>query len=384
MGEAALGNGLDEEMARAAGELLPDGLVVADDRAVVVGANGRAAQVTGIAVEDLLGRDIREVLPLHDADGTSWWDCTDPWHGLDIRTGHREKLLVIPGGPQVLVTAKYHRPGRNQPVARVLVCLRDAEARRRAEQDQAALLSTVAHELRSPLTSVKGFSSTLLKRWDRFTDDQKRLMLETIEADADRVTRLITELLDVSRLDTGQLRLHPQPVPVASVLDRHVERFVASGAERDGFTVAVADGIDEAWADPDRLDQILVNLIDNALKHGEGRVTIAAGPASAGPGDDGHGAAGPRGGAPVPGEGTVGPVDLTISDDGPGIPPHQREIVFNRFWQGGNRGSSGLGLYIVRGLAEAHGGRVVVEDAPSGGARMRVSLPGEPRPSDEP
>ncbi len=360
MDSATFGSGLTEDMARLAGELLPDGLVVADENAAVVGVNARAEDVTGVRVADLMGRDVRAALPLQDSDGTSWWECTDPWTGINIRTGHREKLLIIPGGPQVLVTAKYHRRGRNQPVMRVLVCLRDAEARRRAEVDQAALLSTVAHELRSPLTSVKGFSSTLLKRWDRFTDDQKRLMLETIEADADRVTRLITELLDVSRLDTGQLRLHPQPVPVEKVLDRHVDRFVASGADRDVFAVDVHPGAAEAWADPDRLDQILVNLIDNALKHGEGRVTIGARPrlSNGGPEPDG--------------------VDLVVSDDGPGIPPHQREIVFSRFWQGGSRGSSGLGLYIVRGLAEAHGGRVAVEDAPGGGARMRVSLPGEP------
>jgi PAS domain S-box-containing protein len=350
----------EQEKAQAFSELLPDGFVSLGPDARVVYVNERAERITGLSRDSLIGRDVREALELRDRDGSLWWERTDPWRGLNIRSGHREKLLLLANGREVLVTARYLRPGRNQPVRRVLLGLRDAEARQRAEADHAALISTVAHELRSPLTSVKGFSSTLLRRWERFTDDQKRLIIETIEADADRVTRLITELLDVSRIDAGRLAIHPRPVDLRAIFAQHVERAVASGHPREQFAVEVADNLPEVWADPDRLDQILANLIENALRHGRGRVTLAAG--------NGH----------DPKSDAAPAADILVSDEGDGIPQPHRMLVFSRFWQGGARGSSGLGLYVVRGLVEAHGGTIGVEDGPGGGALIRVTLPSTP------
>jgi signal transduction histidine kinase len=358
---------LDDPAAARAAELIPDGFVAIDGQGEVVFVNTRASRIIGRPAAEVIGQKVREVVDLLDADGNSWWDITNPWRGLDIRTGHREKLLVLRSGREVLVTAKYLRPGRNRPVNRVHVLMRDALYRRRAEAEHAALISTVAHELRSPLTSVKGFSSTLLRRWERFTDEQKRLMIETIEADADRVTRLITELLDVSRIDAGRLQIRPMPIDLGAVYGRHVERSVASGQERERFDVRVAEDLPEVWADPDRLDQILSNLIENALRHGEGTVTLAAEPASAETRD----LIGARGQSPAA-------VDLVIADEGRGIPADHREVVFSRFWHGQGRGSTGLGLYVVKGLVEAHGGRVAIESSPAGGAQFRLSLPSEP------
>ena len=369
---------MDAESAGVAAELIPDGLVAADGDGRIIFLNTRATRLLGRPREEIVGADIREAVDLQDSDGTSWWTVTNPWGGLRIRTGHREKLLMLRhSGREVLVTAKYLRPGRNQPVNRVNILMRDALYRRRAEAENAAVISTVAHELRSPLTSVKGFSSTLLRRWDRFSDDQKRLMIETIEADADRVTRLITELLDVSRIDSGRLQIRPLPIDVSAVFHRHVERAVASGLERDRFSIEVADDLAEVWADPDRLDQILSNLIENALRHGEGVVTLAAQPSS----DSGAADASAREGLPAKaqqdGHRALG-VDLLVADQGKGIDADHRNLVFSRFWHGSGRGSTGLGLYVVKGLVEAHGGTVHIEDGEAGGARFRISLPSEP------
>jgi len=336
-------------------DLHPDGMLVADDQGLIVYVNARAALIVGISASELMGQDIRKVIPLQENDGRSWWDGADPYNGLAIRSGHREKLLIIPGLHEVLVTAKYVRAGRSKPVTQVVMAIRDAEARRRAEANNSALISTVAHELRSPLTSVKGFSSTLLRRWDRFTDDQKRLMLQTIEADADRVTRLITELLDISRIDAGRLQVRKQPVDVYAAINRHIERFVASGYERERFVLTGhEEALPEVWADPDRLDQILANLMENAVRHGEGLVSLTVAPS--GQGDDEA-------------------VAVTISDEGEGIPPENYPMIFTRFWHRSRRGGTGLGLYVVRGLVEAHGGKVSVGQAASGGAEFRFTLP---------
>jgi len=244
----------------------------------------------------------------------------------------------------------------------LLVGVRDAKARQRVQEEHGALISTVAHELRSPLTSVKGFTATLLRRWDRFTDDQKRLMLETIEHDADRVTRLISELLDISRIDAGRLEVRRQPVDVGAAARRHVERMVASGHTTDRFDVRVVPGLPEVWADPDRLDQVLGNLLENAVRHGEGTVTVevAEGNEPSAPGRPG---------------GHV--VSVTVTDEGEGIAEEDMQRVFTRFWQGRRRGGTGLGLYLVRGLVEAHGGRITVGRGAKGGAQFRFTLPAE-------
>ena len=342
-------------------EFLPDGLVAAvGPERTVRFMNSCAERISGVRAEDAIGGDVREVLPLQDHAGASWWDLTDPWNGLPTRKGHRERLLVLPSGREVLVTAKYVRPAQGEPVEAVVLGLRDAESRRRAENETAALLTTVAHELRSPLTGVKGFSATLLRNWDRLTDDQKRLMLETIEADADRVTRLITELLDVSRINTRHLTVHPQPLDVAAVLRAHAQRRIASGADApadadaERFVVDVPDDLGPVWADPDRFEQIVANLVENAVIHGRGTVRLAA-------------RAGELDGAPA--------VDVLVADDGDGIDPQHRELAFSRFWQDGAKQGTGLGLYLVRGLVEAHGGVIVAEQAPGGGAQLRATFP---------
>lgn len=341
---------------------LPDGLVVADEHGHVVCFNAAAARITAVRAEEALGRRLEAALPLEDLEGRRWWQLTDPYGGLAIRRGQPERNLLLPGGREVLVSARYVRTRPTGPVRRVVVSLRDTEARRRTERGHAELIATVAHELRSPLTSVKGFTATLLAKWERFTDDQKKLMLETVDADANRVTRLIAELLDISRIDSGRLEVRRQPVDMGAAVGRHIQAYVAAGQPADRFLLRIQQPLPDLWADPDKVDQVLSNLLENAVRHGEGTVTIDITPSAS-----------PREGEDDPEANTA--TSVTVSDEGPGIPEESMNRVFTRFWRGSKRGGTGLGLYIVKGIVEAHGGTITVGRALSGGAEFRFTLP---------
>lgn len=336
---------------------LPDGVVVADARRCVVLVNPAAQRLLSTSADAAVGRALADVLPLVDDRDRDWWECTDPWGGLDTRTRQPERQLRLAGGPasgrELLVTARYVRDAERRLV-RVVVALRDTRAREALERSRANLVSTVAHELRSPLTSVKGFTATLLAKWDRFDDDAKRVMLQTVNADADRVTRLIAELLDVSRIDAGRLEVRTQVVDLPAAVGKAVAGRIAAGDREDRFVVQVHGPLPETWADPDKLQQVVGNLLENAVRHGDGIVTVTVGPATV--------------------DGSAG-AQIAVADEGQGIPAETAARVFTRFWRGSTRGGTGLGLYIVKGLVEAHGGRVEVDRAPGGGARFRVLLP---------
>jgi PAS domain S-box-containing protein len=335
---------------KAAYDDLPDGLLIADSEGRVVLLNPAGARLLGRSADEAVGRDYTDVLPLTDPAGQDWWACTSPYLGLSTRSGQPERLLVLPDGHELLVTARFVRDRAGGPVSRLVISFRDAAARRRDERNRADLVSTVAHELRSPLTAVKGFTATLLAKWDRFNDEQKQVMLQTVNGDADRDTRLISELLDVSRIDAGRLQVRKQVVDVRAAVQRAVNGFVAAGQPPERFEVEIAEELPEMWLDPDKLDQVLGNLIENAIRHGSGTVTIAVQPWNDG-------------------------VQLSIADQGEGLSAEAAARVFTKFWRGSGRSGTGLGLYIAKGLAEAHGGIIEADTAPGGGALFRVRLP---------
>jgi signal transduction histidine kinase len=368
-------------------------VVVADEVGRIIVFNRVAGRLTRLDPAEVIGKFVFDVLPLRDADGRDWWVYADPYHGLPTRTRHPERSLYLADGTEILVSVGYVREPRGPrgvrgdgesprdrgvpggrptglALKRLVISLRGAQHRERLERSRAELVSTVAHELRSPLTSVKGFTATLLNKWGRFTDDQKRVMLETVNADADRVTRLITELLDVSRIESGRMEVHRQLVDLPDRARKIIAGRVAAGDAEDRFRLEVRNGLPETWLDADKVDQILSNLVENAVRHGAGIVTIVVEPVHL---DDENGLTDEPDAAAV-----------SVSDQGEGIAPDMAPRVFRQFWRGKPRGGSrrgqhgggtGLGLYIVKGLVEAHGGTIGVCRAPGGGAEFRFIVP---------
>ncbi|HEX2235732.1 MAG TPA: HAMP domain-containing sensor histidine kinase [Actinomycetota bacterium] len=223
-----------------------------------------------------------------------------------------------------------------------------------AETAFAELISKIAHELRSPLTAVQGFSGTLVKRWDRFDDEQRKQLVATIHSDALRMGRVISEVLDLARMETGRLELTRTEVDVGSVAEKALERVAQMpGSER--LELRVADGL-TAWADAGRLEHILGNLVENAVKFSE------EGPVVVGGRDAGDGW-----------------VELSVSDRGNGVEPDRLDALFSGPAPAGRSTAgplgSGLGLYLTKRLVEAHEGDIAVQSRPGEGTTFTVRLP---------
>lgn len=226
--------------------------------------------------------------------------------------------------------------------------------------DGVAVVAAVGHELRSPLTSIRGYTSLLLNRWERIADDDKTLMLNQINHDAERVTRLINELLDVSRIETGRLSLSRRPVDLVE-LSTAVVASVGVTVPGLGVEIDIPGGCPTVPADPDKIEQVLTNLVENAAKY--------ASPT------------GMRIEAHIAGEDErPSAVAVTVRDAGAGIAPEDLPRVFDRWFrrERGQPSGTGLGLWISRGLVEAHGGSLTVASPPGEGAAFTFTLPLDP------
>jgi signal transduction histidine kinase len=218
----------------------------------------------------------------------------------------------------------------------------------------AELISGIAHELRSPLTSIKGFSSTLVKRWDRFTDEQRFQFVETIQKDSERMARIVSEVVDLARLEANRLELHPQPTEVGGVANRAIEQL-SDLAGSDRIVLEVDPGC-YAWADPARLEVVIFNLIENAMKFSDdGPIRVTA------TGEDGE-------------------LVLVVKDEGVGIDAERLPGLFDGPAPPGQHASpsgTGLGLLLTSKLVLAHRGTITVESRSPGGSAFTVTLPTE-------
>ena len=342
-------------------DAIPDGVVVIGADRKLIAINRAAEATCGWPRSEAIGSFYGAVLPLRDASGFLVHERFDPFDGLlstVVATPEREYSLARRDGKEVAVAlrATFVRDDAHR-LERVVVVLREISRRKRLDRARSDLISTVSHEIRSPLTSVKGFTSTLLAKWDRFTDEQKKVMLQTINYDADRVTRLLGDLLDVSRLEAGRLELKRQEVDVVALATDAVMRLRLD-ADQHTIEVAFPDGFPKVTADPNRIEQVLMNLIENAIKYAkEGKIVVS--------GEDGDDA-----------------LTVRVTDEGEGIPGDHLPHIFTKFYRRGSgerRSGTGLGLYICQGIVEAHGGELTVEKSDTTGTVFAFTLPKDER-----
>jgi two-component system sensor histidine kinase KdpD len=226
------------------------------------------------------------------------------------------------------------------------------ELRARTEELRSSLLSAVSHDLRTPLAVITGAATSLRDDADRLTPAARAELLSSIVDDAQRLERVLANLLQLTRVETG-LAPAREWVPAEEVVGAALTRLEAVLRDRAIETAIPADLV--LRIDPVLFEQLLINLIENALKHGAPPIAIRVEP---------------RGGS----------VALEVADRGPGLPPGGGARLFEKFVRASAAPGAGLGLAVVRAIAQAHGGDVVAEDRPGGGAVFRVTIPAPPAP----
>jgi len=232
----------------------------------------------------------------------------------------------------------------------------------RVDRARREFVASVSHELRTPLTIIQGYTEALLDGLVHDAGDREAHLKEILE-EVLRLRRLVDDLLDLRRIEAGALPLARQAVDLGELVARVQEQFSGlAGKKGLVLTTTAPPALPRVLGDPDRLQQVLINLVDNALRvtPAGGRVEVELRP-----------------------DGRAG-VELLVRDTGPGIPPDELPLIWERFYKGDparrRTGGAGLGLAIVRAIVEAHGGRVDVESEPGRGTTFRVTLPAAPRP----
>lgn len=331
----------------------PDGRVIAENQAAV----------------SLLGRSLGE-------EPTSTWPANlllpdgatpnrdDLPIATTIRTGEvvsgMELLVRAPTGAEVPVlvsAAPVKDPGG--PTMAVVAVFREIAALKEASRLKDEFVSVVSHELRSPLTPIRGFVQLVARDLTREGGHEPQVKrLNSIAGQVDRMTRLVDDLLDVSRLKAGSIEIRHRRTDIIELVEEVVRDRDAANATHEIVLITEPQPVVGDW-DSDRLYQVLDNLIGNAMKYSPagGTITVRAGSDQA-----------------------TGDALVSVADQGPGISLQDRERIFSAFYRARDAAASqisglGLGLYICQELVAAHGGRIEVADAPTQGAEFTVRLP---------
>jgi len=341
-----------------------DGIVLIDGQQRVVGFNPALERLTGWRAEEVLGVPCYEVLQTQSQGRAFCQDLCPIRQAGDRDFLFTECQIRSRDGRLIDVGISYGviRDER-QRLAGVVEVIRDISQQKELDRLRSDFVSTVSHELRTPLALIKGYAATLLRPDIELERETRQRFIQQIDEAANRLTRLIDNLLSVSRIEAGRLEVLPASVDLSRLASKVIQDLKGAAIEHQ-FLLQVTTPRPVAWADADKVEQVLLNLLHNAIKFSPPSSTITVSVADSLP---------------------AGQADreyllVSVRDQGRGVPPEHRDRIFERFYQvetGVARSASGtgLGLYICKNLVEAHGGRIWVEPAEGGGSVFRFTLP---------
>ncbi len=352
-----------------------DAIYMADREGRIVAFNPAAELLTGWMADEAIGRDCADVFP------------GDPDSQRPLTLSAATALVLQEGAslPTVVETTIRTRLGSRRHVAAsyayvqasngegpfALAVVRDVSRQKEVEQLKSDFVSMVSHELRTPLAVIKGYAATLLNSHLNLDPPRQLRFLRGINDASDRLTRLIDNLLSVSRLESGRFKLNPQTIDLAEVVRKVVSGMRSSSPNHVLDCSMPPEGV-YVHADRDQMEQVLLNLLTNAIKYspegGEVRIDVRTveGPL-------------PLSHLSTPSERSTWTL-LSVTDHGIGIPPSQVRQIFDKFYRGDaplvrRVAGTGLGLYICKSIVEAHQGHIWVESQPGQGSTFYVALP---------
>lgn len=337
---AALAVAAEREQAAQVLDAVGDGIFLVDGNGVVRLWNRAAERVTGVSAETVNGQAAADVIP--------GWEALAERIPVADRGAPRSVALPVAFAERDLWLSFVAVRGADG----VVYAFRDLTVERRLEEVRSDFVATISHELRTPMAGVYGAAETLLHRDRDLSVEQRRQLLEMIGTQATRLKQITEAVLLTSRLDRDELPVERTPVDLAELVRSTID---AMGPQLSEVAVDVPPNVGTASGDADRIQQVLVNLLDNAVKYGGGNVTVRV-------------------------ESANGPIRVSVADDGPGIMAADQQRIFEKFYraepqQHHGPGGTGLGLYISRELVRRMDGRLDVSSAPGEGATFVLELP---------
>lgn len=336
-----------------------DGMMMLDSRWRIIRFNAAMERLTGWPREEAIGRPCAEVLGIHNTQGVNVCLTACPLQVYPPQSHPSiEGWITHRDGHEVYVGSSYSatRDAADRFTGAV-ANVRDLTAQKREEELQSTFISVMSHELKTPVAIIKGYAGTLSRTDVQLDAGTRHELLTGIEEEADRLARLIGDLLEVSRMQAGGLRLHPSEWNLAELSGDVVSAFAATTDERFEFQLRFEADLPHVYADAERIRMVLNNLISNAIKYSPNGGTIRVG----GWQDDAH-------------------VLAYITDEGIGIAQDELPKLFAPFYRVDTRlaretQGAGLGLYLTKAIIEAHGGRIWVDSTLGRGSRFAWTLP---------